>query len=179
MTNKAKFKEMLMKRFRKAAAVAVLLIIMLPLAAAPMSVEWSWLLDDPDISAFRYQIDSESDDGWTVLPADTDSITIDGLDSSVEYAFYLQRSYDGENWSESAVSYAKATETAPIEPVVEEEPAPVEETVVAEEPAPAEEEVAAVEAAIERAKEAVKDRGMFLDSSVIAHPDAQIRDAIL
>ena len=40
-------------------------------------------------------------------------------------------------------------------------------------------EVAAVEAAIERAKEAVKDRGMFLDSSVIAHPDAQIRDAIL
>ena len=29
-------------------------------------------------------------------------------------------------------------------------------------------EVAAVEAAIERAKEAVKDRGMFLDSSVIA-----------
>ena len=37
----------------------------------------------------------------------------------------------------------------------------------------------AVEAAIERAKEAVKDRGMFLDSSVIAHPDAQIRDAIL
>ena len=40
-------------------------------------------------------------------------------------------------------------------------------------------EVAAVEAAIERAKEAVKDRGMFLDSSVIAHPDAQIRNAIL
>ena len=40
-------------------------------------------------------------------------------------------------------------------------------------------EVAAVEAAIERAKEAVKDKGMFLDSSVIAHPDAQIRDAIL
>ena len=40
-------------------------------------------------------------------------------------------------------------------------------------------EVAAVEAAIEKAKEAIKDRGMFLDSSVIAHPDAQIRDAIL
>ena len=40
-------------------------------------------------------------------------------------------------------------------------------------------EVAAVEAAIERAKESIKDRGMFLDSSVIAHPDAQIRDAIL
>ena len=34
-------------------------------------------------------------------------------------------------------------------------------------------EVAAV------AKEAVSDDGMYLDSAVIAHPDAQIRDAIL
>ena len=40
-------------------------------------------------------------------------------------------------------------------------------------------EVAAVEAAIERAKSVVAEDGMFLDSSVIAHPDAQIRNAIL
>ena len=40
-------------------------------------------------------------------------------------------------------------------------------------------EVAAVEAAIDRAKEAVSDDGMYLDSAVITHPDAQIRDAIL
>ena len=31
-------------------------------------------------------------------------------------------------------------------------------------------EVAAVEAAIDRAKEAVSDDGMYLDSAVIAHP---------
>ena len=40
-------------------------------------------------------------------------------------------------------------------------------------------EVAAVEAAIERAKSVVAKDGMYLDSSVIAHPDAQIRNAIL
>jgi len=40
-------------------------------------------------------------------------------------------------------------------------------------------DVAAGEAAIERAKAAVADQGMYLDSSVIAHPDAQIREAIL
>ena len=40
-------------------------------------------------------------------------------------------------------------------------------------------EVAAVEAAIERAKSVVAEDGMILDSSVIAHPDAQIRNAIL
>ena len=40
-------------------------------------------------------------------------------------------------------------------------------------------EVAAVEAAIERAKQTVGKEGMYLDSSVIARPDKQIRDAIL
>lgn len=40
-------------------------------------------------------------------------------------------------------------------------------------------DVSAVEAAIEKAKAAVAADGMFLDSSVIAHPDSQIRNAIL
>ncbi|CUX36219.1 BMC domain-containing protein [Clostridium sp. C105KSO13] len=40
-------------------------------------------------------------------------------------------------------------------------------------------EVAAVEAAIEKAKAVVAVDGMYLDSSIIAHPDPQIRDAIL
>ena len=40
-------------------------------------------------------------------------------------------------------------------------------------------EVAAVQAALERAKMTVAKNGMYLDSSVIAHPDAQIRKAIL
>lgn len=40
-------------------------------------------------------------------------------------------------------------------------------------------EVAAVEAAIDRARKTVGEEGMYLDSSVIAHPDAQIRKAIL
>ncbi len=40
-------------------------------------------------------------------------------------------------------------------------------------------EVAACEAAIARAKESVGEKGMFLDSSVIAHPDSQICKSIL
>ena len=40
-------------------------------------------------------------------------------------------------------------------------------------------EVAAVEAAIERARKAVTEDGMYLDSAVIAHPDKKIRDTIL
>lgn len=40
-------------------------------------------------------------------------------------------------------------------------------------------EVAAVESAIERAKASVAPKGMYLDSSVIAHPDEQICKSIL
>ena len=40
-------------------------------------------------------------------------------------------------------------------------------------------EIAAVQAAIERARESVSDDGTYLDSSVIANPDDQIRDKIL
>ena len=40
-------------------------------------------------------------------------------------------------------------------------------------------EVAAVNAAIDKAKESVKDKGMFLDSSVIPNPDPKLWDKIL
>lgn len=40
-------------------------------------------------------------------------------------------------------------------------------------------EVAACEAAIEKAKAAIKENGMFLDSSVIASPDPKIRNMIV
>lgn len=40
-------------------------------------------------------------------------------------------------------------------------------------------EVSAVDAAIEKSKNAIADKGMFLDSSVIAHPDDQMIKSIL
>ena len=40
-------------------------------------------------------------------------------------------------------------------------------------------EVSAVEASIDRAKELVAEKGMYLDSSVIAHPDRRMIDTIL
>ncbi len=40
-------------------------------------------------------------------------------------------------------------------------------------------EVSAVEASIERAKELTAEKGMYLDSSVIPHPDARMMDSLL
>ena len=40
-------------------------------------------------------------------------------------------------------------------------------------------EVSAVEASIQRSKELVAEKGMYLDSTVIAHPDRRMLDSIL
>ena len=99
-----------MKRLKKfiITMAAVLMILSVPLSAVGMTVRWVWALDDPAVTAYRYQLDGEDADGWTLLPADTDSLEISGLDPQNEYTLYLQRSYDGVNWSPSASSTAKA-----------------------------------------------------------------------
>ncbi|MGE4466314.1 hypothetical protein, partial [Sphaerochaeta sp.] len=86
------------------------------------------------------------------------SYTERGLDGTVDHTLYLQQSYDGVHFSESAISVAEAmfppeeevpvvaSEPVPaVEEMVAEEPVPVAEEVVAEEPAPVAEEVVAEE----------------------------------
>ena len=135
--------EKIMQRFKKLAIIllAVFLVGLVPLTAAEMTVSWEWLLDDPDVTAYRYQLDGEDPDNWTVVSADTNIYEVAGLDPYQDYTLYVQRSYDGINWSESGVSTAKALLEAA--PVVEPEPEPV--VVVEPEPEPVVEEVMVVE----------------------------------
>ena len=132
-----------MKKLSKVVFVlAVLLMIVLPLSARKaMNVSWEWLLSDPDVTAYRYQLNGE-DGEWTVVDGNTSSYTAKGLDPYTDYTLYLQCSYDGVNWSVSATS--TAYHLLEIEP----EPEPVVEEVVVEEPVveePAEEAEAAIE----------------------------------
>ena len=104
------------------ALTAMLMIVSVPLAAAQMTVRWEWLLDDPDVTAYRYQLDGEDPDGWTMVSGDTSSAEFSGLDADKAYTLYVQRSYDGVNWSPSASSTAAvekpAPEAVPEEPIV-------------------------------------------------------------
>lgn len=132
-----------MKKFEKVLFVfALLAMVIMPLSAAKtMKVSWQWLLNDPDVTAYRYQLNAEDADGWTVVDGNTDTFTAKGLDPYADYTLYLQCSYDGENWSETASSTAFAMltveEVAPVA-VVAEEAAPAAEVAVGE-AAPAEE----------------------------------------
>ncbi|MCI6114593.1 MAG: hypothetical protein MR687_04820, partial [Spirochaetales bacterium] len=109
--------------------IAIVLCISLPLSAAKMmNVTWQWLLNDPYVTSYRYQLDGENEDGWTVVSADTDTYVAVGLDPYKDYTLYLQCTYDGNVWSDSAKSTAYAlleyveVPTVVEEPVVEEAP---------------------------------------------------------
>ena len=82
-------------------AVIVLLISAISLAAAEADVTWVWFENDPNIQFYRYQIDGEEDDNWTVVNFLVNEVTVT-LDVSVLHTLYLQQSYDGIHWSASS-----------------------------------------------------------------------------
>ncbi len=140
------------KKFLTLLALLVLLPVMA--FATEVVITWEWMLDDPQITGFRYQLDGEDPDNWTVVDGMTSSCSIQHLDGSKEYTLYLQQTYDGVNWSPSAISVAMPLYSAEeIEaPIVEEETQVVEEIedVVKE-------EVVASDEVVEEEKEMTKE----------------------
>ena len=115
-------------------ALIVLMLLASPLMAAQrMNVTWNWESDDSGITLYRYQIGAEADDNWTVVDSSVLSFEATDLDPYMDYTLYLQASYDGEKWSETASATAVAMLVE--EPVVEEAPAEAVEAEVAEVPA--------------------------------------------
>lgn len=82
-------------------AVIVLLISAFALYAAEADVTWVWFENDPNVQFYRYQIDGEEDDNWTVVNFLVNEVTVT-LDVSVLHTLYLQQSYDGIHWSASS-----------------------------------------------------------------------------
>lgn len=118
------------------AMLFALVLIPATLFAMPVVVTWEWMVEDPMVTTFRYQVDGEEDSAWTVVDSSVTSFTLKGVDGSVVHTLYLQQSYDGVNFSASSMSSSEPIlEEVPETPVVEapavaEITAPVEEIVV-------------------------------------------------
>ena len=127
-----------------------LLMVVLPIFAGDTLIRWDWVLSDSDIQYYRYQLDGTDPENWTVVDGTVSYYETDALDPYVDHTLYLQGSYDGTYWSETAS--AVATALAPEEvatPVVESaEIEAVTTEPAATEPEP-EAEVAPVEPAVE------------------------------
>lgn len=90
-----------MKLKRLFSIVVILLLALFAASALDGSVTWYWYENDSNVEYYRYQVDGEDEDGWTILPWYESSVTID-LDVSVVHTLYLQQSYDGIVWSPSS-----------------------------------------------------------------------------
>ena len=84
-------------------AIIVSFIAAFALAAAEADVTWVWFENDPNVQFYRYQIDGEEDDKWTVVDFLVSEVTVT-LDVSVLHTLYLQQSYDGLHWSASSAT---------------------------------------------------------------------------
>lgn len=113
----------LKKIMKKRIITLLTLLVLLPVMAfaTEVVITWEWMLDDPQITGFRYQLNSEDPDNWTVVDGMTSSCVIQNLDGSVEHTLYLQQTYDGVNWSPSAVSVALPLFEADEEVALEQE----------------------------------------------------------
>ena len=119
--------------------LVALVLFSVSLFAAPVVVTWEWMLEDPNVTTFRYQVDGENPDEWIAVDSSVTSYTVKGLDGSQAYTLYLQQSYDGENFSGSAKAVSEAIfpaepelAAAEAEPMVEAIVEPAEVAVVAE-----------------------------------------------
>ena len=110
--------------------LVALVLFTASLFAAPVVVTWEWMLEDPNVTTFRYQLDGENPEDWIVVDSSVTTYSVKGLDGSQAYTLYLQQSYDGENFSGSAQAVSEPMLPAESEVAVAE----AEPMVVAAEP---------------------------------------------
>lgn len=87
---------------KKTLLIAIfLLAFVFSLSALEAEITWVWFENDPNVQYYRYQIDGEDEDKWTVVDFFINEVTLT-LDVTVMHTLYLQQSYDGIFWSESS-----------------------------------------------------------------------------
>ncbi|WP_422481535.1 hypothetical protein [Pleomorphochaeta sp. DL1XJH-081] len=100
--------------------VVFLLCSASPLFAELITIDWEWDAADEDVVAFRYQLDAEDPDGWTVVEASVNGFTFGPVEDTSYHTLYVQQSYDSENWSPSALLSYDPVEFGVSMPIPEE-----------------------------------------------------------
>lgn len=91
------------------------------LFAEEISITWEWDVANEDVVAFRYQLDGEEPDKWTVVDASVTSYTLGPIEDTSFHILYLQQSYDSDQWSASATMVYDPVEFGIVLPPTEED----------------------------------------------------------
>ncbi len=82
----------------------VLLLSIFTIGATEIDITWNWKPTVDDVSWFRFQLNGEYPDNWTVVSGDITSFTGKNLDANKSQTLYIQQSTDKLDWSKSEVS---------------------------------------------------------------------------
>ena len=80
---------------------AVLILFFTSFSLFSTAISWAWTTPDSSIRYYRYQLNGEKDDRWTVIDGGEGKAVIR---SSGRNVLHIQSSYDGNVWSESTVT---------------------------------------------------------------------------
>lgn len=87
-----------------------LLFLFVLFSASANKIEWSWKTASPYTLFYRYQLNGEGEEGWTVVGKDETSVILPVKEK--ENTFFIQASNDGKVWSESAIeTYSVESDT--------------------------------------------------------------------
>lgn len=87
---------------KKVVVTLSIVILSLPFLFAD-TMSWKWRGNDEEVNYYRYRVD---DMDWKTVGKESYEVRYD-LDSSIPHTFLIQQSYDGENWSETALNEYK------------------------------------------------------------------------
>ncbi|NCC12642.1 MAG: hypothetical protein EOM32_04635 [Spirochaetia bacterium] len=113
-----------MKRSLRLALMITMVLLLCTagqLFAEEISITWEWDVANEDVTAFRYQLDGEEPDKWTVVDTSVTSYTLGPIEDTSFHILYLQQSYDGEQWSASATMVYDPVEFGTVLPPTEED----------------------------------------------------------
>ena len=83
--------------YRKVVLLCLLFFCLLSSLSAH-NVEWSWNTENSEVKYYRYQLNSENTNDWTVVDSTVKSVLSPVAEG--ENIFYVEASYDGKTWSE-------------------------------------------------------------------------------
>lgn len=107
-----------MTNLKRFVLLALICLVIPNMAVFAHTLNWNWLSYDRDVEFFRYRLD---DNEWNVVESDVTSFSLEDLPSGESHTLFLECSFDGENWSETA-SQSLSTPSVVETPVVAEVP---------------------------------------------------------
>ncbi|NLZ67514.1 MAG: hypothetical protein GX903_00695 [Spirochaetales bacterium] len=94
----------------------LVLVLLISISFSAFAATWSWSSDYKNVTYYRYQLNGEEADKWTVVNKDVTSVSLDTEETAM---LFVQQSLDyGQSWSKSGFAEYYIEPKVVVQPVV-------------------------------------------------------------